>query len=156
MWSSRTFVMFSTSNSYVCRPVVASRTVFVFFTCSINRWDQLMLSPNWKVMIQKFYSILEVHQNRGLPFWHRKTNRHPCLVICRKEKYIFIWKQRRQLSCVFYGSNRKVTINMLFSDVVLRWGKLNWNNLDMPLRIVMSCILWKQPEKYWTLAVNAT
>ena len=31
MWNSRTLVMFSTLNSYVCWPVVADRTVFVFF-----------------------------------------------------------------------------------------------------------------------------
>ena len=47
MWSSRIFVMFSIWNSYVCRPVVANKTVFVFYTCSIDRWDQVTLFPNW-------------------------------------------------------------------------------------------------------------
>ena len=56
-------------------------------------------------------------------------------------------KDAFQLSCVLYGSNNTVTINMLFSEVVLRSKNLNWNNLDMPLHIAMSCFLWKQPEK---------
>ena len=34
-----------------------------------------------------------------------------------------------------------------FLEVVLRFGKLNGNNLDMLLCIAMSCILRKQPEK---------
>ena len=47
IWSSRTFVVFSTSNSSVCRPVVASGTIFsFFFRCSTNRWDQLILFPS--------------------------------------------------------------------------------------------------------------
>ena len=62
------YVMFFTLNSYVCRPVVANRTVFVFFICSINKWDQLTLFPSWNVKIQKIYSIVEVHQNCGLVF----------------------------------------------------------------------------------------
>ena len=66
-----------------------------FFTCSINRWDQLMLFPNWKVMIRNFHSILEVYRNCRLFFWHRNTKRHSCIVIRRKENSIFFRKQRR-------------------------------------------------------------
>ena len=71
---------------------------------------------------------------------------HPQIAYLREEKYIFIQKNS-QLSCVLYGSYSKVTIIMLFLEVVLRSGKFKWNNLDMPLRIVMSCIIWKQPVK---------
>ena len=148
MWSNRTFIIFSTSNSCACRPAVANRTISAFFTCRINRWEQPMLFLSCKVMIRKFYSILLVRQNNGLLFWHRQTKSHSYFVICRKEKYIFIRKRRRQLSCVLYGSHSKVRINMLFWEVVLRSGKLNWNNPDMPIRIAMSCILWKQPKKF--------
>ena len=141
--------MFSTSNSYVC--FVAYRTVFVFFTWNINRWDQLMLFPNWKVMIRRFHSILEVHQNCGLVFWHQKAKKHSCLVIHpQKGKTNFHLKTK---TSAFFRALRKPkcfskeTSNMLFSEVVLRSGKLNWNNLEMPLRIAISCILCKQPEK---------
>ena len=65
----------------------------------------------------------------------------------RKNTFSSENKDAFQLSCVLYGSNSTVTINMLFSEVVLRSKNLNWNNLDMPLRIAISCILWKQPEK---------
>ena len=81
----------------------------------------------------KSYSIIEVHQNRGLLFWYGKTKRHSCLAIRRKEKYIFIRKSS------FLACLRAVAIVTL--------GKLNWNNLDIPLCIAMCCILWKQPEK---------
>ena len=156
MWSSRTCVMLSISNSYVCHAVVTNRTIFVFFSFFIDGWNQLTLFPKWNAKNWTFCSKLDVHQNHGLLFWHRKTKRHSCLNIRRKEKYTFSWKQRRQLSCVLYGDHSKVTINMLFLEVVLRSGRLNWNNLDMSLRIAMSCILWKQPENNWILTVNAT
>ena len=146
MWSSRTFVLFSTSNSSVCWPTVANGTIFSFF-----------FQMQYKQM-GSTYPFPQLHQNCALLFWHWKTKRHSCLVIRRKEKYIFIWKQRCQLSCVLYGSHSKVTINMLFSKIVLSLGKLNLNNLHMSLCIAVSCILClqKQPEKNWTLEVNAT
>ena len=48
------YVMFFTSNSYACRPAVANRIVFAFFTCSINRCDQLTLFPSWNFKIRNF------------------------------------------------------------------------------------------------------
>ena len=65
----------------------------------------------------------------------------------QKGKIHFHPKTKTPAPCVLYGRHSKVTINMLFSEVVLRSEKLNWNNLDMPLRIAISCILWKQPGK---------
>ena len=100
-----------------------------FFHMQHKQMGSAYAFPNWKVMIQKFYSMLEVHLNCSLIFWHLKTKRHSCLVICRKEKYIFIWKQRCQLSCMLYGSHSNVTINMFFRSLFWGWESLTGTTL---------------------------
>ena len=128
--------MFSALNSYVCQPVVANRTAFVFF----HMQNKQMGST---------YPFLDLESHDLQVSLYTRGSDQETVLPCHPQigKYIIIQKQRRQFSCVLYGSSSKVTTNMLLSKVILRSGKLNWNNLDMPLLIAMSCTLWKQPEK---------
>ena len=132
--------------SYVCLPVVVNRTFFFFhmqhkhmgstyaFPQLESHYPEVLLYTRG-ASESRFAFLIPEDQEALLPC-------HP-----QKGKIHFHPKTKTPAPCVLYGSHSKVTINMLFSEVVLRSGKLNWDNLDMPLLIAMSCILWKQPEK---------
>ena len=132
--------------SYVCLPVVVNRTFFFFhmqqkhmgstyaFPQLESHYPEVLLYTRG-ASESRFAFLIPEDQEALLPC-------HP-----QKGKIHFHPKTKTPALLRALGSHSKLTINMLFSEVVLRSGKLNWDNLDMPLRIAMSCILWKQPEK---------
>ena len=154
MWSSRTFLMLSASNSYVCWPIVANRTVFVFFTCNINGWGQLMLFPIGRSWFRSFTLYLRYI---WIAVWFFDTwkPRGTLALSSAEKKNTFSCENKDASSLTCFMEAIAMWQSTCFFGVCLKLGKLNWNNLDMLLLIAMSCILWKHPEKNWTLAVNA-